>query len=189
VLRTRLRLLAPIVPFMTNELHERLEGEPVEDAAWPAPNDDLENERIEAEERLIEALRDDIQDIVDVTGEDPDVIQIFTAAPWKRRVFEHVVDVGPDVDAVMSEVMQVAEFRDRGERVNDLVGPLVEETRERSDEELEILTGIDEMALYELAVEFLGGEFDARVSVVPEMEADVEKAAQAEPFRPAVLLE
>ncbi|MFW5905735.1 MAG: leucine--tRNA ligase, partial [archaeon] len=177
------------VPFMANELHERLEGRPVEDAAWPEPDEAFESERIEVEERLVEELHEDVRDIVSVTGRDPAVVWVFTAADWKREVLETVVEVGPDVDEVMSEVMQQEELRERGEGVHDLVQSLIEAVRERTDGELASLRTVDETEVYRRAIDFLETEFDAEVTVVPEEDADAEKAGQAEPFRPAILLE
>jgi len=188
VLRTRLRLLAPIIPFVTNELHEQLDGVPVEDAAWPQVDPTLQSDLVELEEELIGNLADDVRDIVDVTDTDPDHIQVFTAATWKHVVFEEVVETGPDVGAVMSSVMQYESMRDRGNEVNDLVQTLVADARERSEEELVALLELDEQAVYESAMGYLAREFDATVDVVPEADSDEEKAAKAEPFRPAILL-
>ncbi|MFB6113471.1 MAG: leucine--tRNA ligase [Halodesulfurarchaeum sp.] len=189
VLRTRLCLLAPVIPFVTNELYERLEGGPAEDAEWPEPDPDLESRKLEVEERLIEELHEDIRDIVSVTGEDPTRIRVFTAAAWKREVFETVLEIGPDVDQVMSEVMQREELRERGDAVHDLVQSLVETVRERGEDDLDFISGVDETAVYREARDFLGREFDASVTVVEEEEATAEKAAAAEPLRPAILLE
>ena len=189
VLRTRLRLLAPIIPFMTNELHEQLVGEPVEDAAWPEPDPAVESEQVELEERLIESVHEDVRDIVSVTGTDPQAIQLFLADDWKHQVFETVLETGPDQGAAMGQVMENPDLREKGEAVNDLVGELIETVRELSDAERSIMAEIDERALYEEAADFLEAEFDATVTVVPEAEADAEKAGQAEPFRPAILLE
>ena len=189
VLRTRLKLLAPIIPFMTNELHEALTGEPVEDTAWPEPDPALESDTVEVEEELVEAVYDDVRDIVDVTGTDPEEIRLFLAADWKHQVFEAVRETGADQGAAMGQVMEDPDLRERGEAVNDLVGTLVETMRELSDAELTAMSEIDERALYEEAATFLESEFDATVSVVAEAETDAEKADQAEPFRPAILLE
>jgi leucyl-tRNA synthetase len=191
VLETRLRLLAPIVPFLANELHEALTGEPAEDAPWPAVDPDLESPAIETEERLIESLTGDVADIVDVTGEEPETIRLYVAADWKRDVFEQVVETGPDVGRVMGEVMQDEALRERGDAVNDLVQELVGAVRERSDEELERLREADERAVYEDAIDFFEREFDAEVHVYSEEEADDadERAGNAVPLRPAVHIE
>ncbi|MFB6183913.1 MAG: class I tRNA ligase family protein, partial [Haloarculaceae archaeon] len=209
VLDTRLRLLAPFVPFMTNELYEQLTGRPAEDAAWPEPDPDLESDAAELREQLIERLTDDVHDIVDVTDTDPDVVRVYAAADWKYDVFETVREratrttadgdesgdreTSIDVGAVMSEVMQDPDLRERGNAVNDLVQDLVELVRERDDETLAAMADVDERAVYESAAAFLEREFDADVEVYAEDGEDVvdpaSKAGQAVPFRPAVHLE
>ncbi len=189
VLRTRLRLLSPFVPFMTNELHEQLTGDPAEDAAWPEPDPEFDSPVTEAREQLVEDVLDDINDIVDVTGTDPDTVRLYTAADWKHTVFETVRDVGTDVGAVMGKVMQNEQLREKGDAVNDLVQELVEFVRERDEESLAALADVDEQSVYEDAVAFLEDEFDAEVAVIPEAVTDAEKAEQAEPFRPAIVIE
>ncbi|MFB6105192.1 MAG: leucine--tRNA ligase [Halobacteriaceae archaeon] len=190
VLATRLRLLAPFVPFLTNELHDRLVGTPAEDAAWPEPDPALEDQQVEAEEALVQELVEDINDIIDVTGTDPETVWVYTAADWKTDVFETVVDVGPeDTGAIMGAVMEDPANRERGDVVESLVSDLVETVRSRSDEEVAALTAVEEREVYERASTFLAETFDATVEVVPETAASDEKASQAVPFRPAIRLE
>ena len=191
VLETRLRLLAPIVPFMANELHEALTGMPAEDAPWPEVDPEFESQRIQTEERLIETLTEDVADIIDVTGEDPETIRIYVAADWKHDVFDQVIETGPDVGAVMGEVMQDEALRERGDAVNELVGELVEIVRGRSDEELDTLRAVEERAVYEDAADFFEREFDADVVVCAEEEADDPggRAGNAIPLRPAIHIE
>jgi len=190
VLETRLRLLAPFVPFLANDLHERLTGEPAEDAAWPSVDEAFVDDRVVAEEQLVETLRADVREVVDVTGENPDRIEVYVAADWKRDVFETVREVGPNQGQAMNEVMSDPDLRERGDAVNDLVGDLVELVRERSDEQLETLAAVDEAAVYEDAAAFLADEFDAEVVVADEDGAeDPGRADSAVPFRPAIHLE
>ncbi|QCC48653.1 leucine--tRNA ligase [Halobellus limi] len=196
VLETRLRLLAPFVPFLTNELHERLTGTPAEDAPWPEVDEDLLDRGIEAAETQVERLVDDIQGIrqslqnaeEDVPEADPDRIRITVAADWKRDVFATVAELGADQGAVMSEVMQDPDLRERGNAVNDLVGELVEFARGRDDGELSALAEVDEGDAYERAADFLATEFDAEIVVQREGD-DAEAHKQAVPFRPAIELE
>ncbi|MFC6719490.1 leucine--tRNA ligase [Natrialbaceae archaeon GCM10025810] len=192
VLETRLRLLAPFVPFMANELHERLTGEPAEDVPWPEPVPEFEDPTVVAEEKLVRNALEDVRDIVDVTETDPEMIRLYVAADWKRTVFETVVDEGPNQGAVMGRVMQNEELREKGDAVNDLVGDLVSFVRERDEETLEALAAVDEGAVYEDAADFLAREFDAGVVVYAE-DADpvdpADKARHAQPFRPAIHLE
>jgi leucyl-tRNA synthetase len=156
----------------------------------------------------VESLTDDINDIVDVTGTDPDVVRVYTAAEWKRSVFEQVVEqasprdadrsngdsretTGPDVGAVMSEVMSDPDLRERGNEVNQLVQELVEFVREQDEDRLAILEDADEAAVYADAVGFYEREFDADVQVLDEEGAEDPggKAGDAVPFRPAIHIE
>ncbi|WP_142860215.1 leucine--tRNA ligase [Salinigranum halophilum] len=193
VLEARLRLLAPFVPFLANELHEQLTGTPAEDAPWPVATAELERDSVEVEERQIERLTDDINDIVDVTGTDPSTIRVYVAAGWKHDVFETVADVGDDVGAVMGQVMQQPDLRERGNAVNDLVGELTEQLRGLDDGTLDAMTALDERAVYEDAVDFLEREFDATVELYVEDDADIvdpaDRASAAVPFRPAIHIE
>ncbi|WP_435185081.1 leucine--tRNA ligase [Halobellus sp. EA9] len=196
VAETRLRLLAPFVPFLANELHERLTGTPAEDAPWPEVEAALLDREIEVAETQIERLVEDVQGIQqslenadeDVPEADPDRIRITVAADWKHDVFGAVADVGADQGAVMGEVMQDPDLRERGDAVNDLVGELIEFARGREDADLDALAALDEAGAYERAADFLGREFDAEVVVEKEGD-DVEARKQAVPFRPAIELE
>jgi leucyl-tRNA synthetase len=189
VLRTRLRLLAPFVPFLANELHEQLTGTPAEDANWPTVDAGRESEIVEACEQLVADLTDDIRDIVDVTGTDPEVVRVYVAPDWKREVFETVREVGPDVETVMSEVMSDAAMQERGDAVGDLVSSLAEFVRNHDDERLDALAVIDERVVYDEATEFIGREFDADVEVAAAPGDDADEAGAAVPFRPAVHIE
>ncbi|MEZ3114637.1 leucine--tRNA ligase [Halobaculum sp. MBLA0147] len=193
VLETRLRLLAPFVPFLTNELHEELTGVPAEAAAWPEPVDELRAPDAELREERVEALTEDVRDIVEVTDRDPETVRVYVAADWKRDVFDAVREAGADVGAAMSEAMSDPDLRERGDAVNDLVQDLVEFARGADDERLAALADLDERAAYEAAADFVAREFDATVEVYAEDDADLVdpdgKASQAVPFRPAIHIE
>ncbi|WP_276299489.1 leucine--tRNA ligase [Halorussus lipolyticus] len=194
VLRTRLRLLAPFVPFMATELHEQLTGDAIAEAEWPEPDPEFEYDRVEFEETLVEDLTEDVRDIVDVTDTNPDTIRVYVAGDWKRTVLEEVVESGPDVGAVMGKVMQHEGLRERGNEVNDLVQELVEFVRERPDDEVEVMADVSdrEQSVYDNARAFFEREFDAEVEIYTEGEDaydPADKAGNAVPFRPAIHLE
>ncbi len=192
VLETRLVMLAPFVPFLANELHEQLTGEPAEEADWPVADPALEDPTVEAEEELVRSLADDVREVAEVTGEDPDIIRVYVAADWKREVYDAVVVTGPEVGQVMSAVMDDPAMRERGDTVNRLVQDLVEFVRERPDDRVETLQGVDEGAVYADATAFLAREFDAEVECYAEDGDPVDPADRAKtaaPFRPAIHLE
>ena len=190
VLETRLVLLAPFVPFVANELHEALTGEPAEEAAWPTPDPESERPRVEAEEELVRSLIDDVREVVDVTGTDPETISVYVADDWKFDAFETIVEADGDQGAVMGTLMQDDAMRQRGNAVNDLVGDLIGFVREQPEGRIEVLREVDELDVYEDAAGVLAREFDAEVEVSAADEApeSAEKADGAVPFRPAIHL-
>lgn len=193
VLSTRLRLLAPLIPFITNELHEQLMGQSAEMASWPAVDDNHINRPLEASETQIGRLVDDIQDIQQslsnadeyIPAADPDHIEITTAPSWHRTVFESIVKEGADQAEVMSTIMQNPELRKRGNAVNDLVGELVKFARGRDEKELEALASVNEEETYRRAITFLEREFDATINISQTTDA----SASAIPFRPEIDLQ
>jgi leucyl-tRNA synthetase len=195
VLRTRLRLLAPFVPFLANELHERLTGEAADDAPWPAPDPERESAAVEVRETLVRDLTDDVASVLDVTGADPDSIHVYVAADWKRSVFDAVREAGgaeADQGAVMGQVMDDPDLRNRGDAVNALVGDLIEFAREDAAAALDRLAAVDELDVYTDAAGFLEREFDAAVDIHAE-DTDPpdpgDAAGDAIPFRPAIYVE
>ncbi len=193
ILRVRLALLAPFVPFLANELHERLTGTPADEAGWPAVDPALQDENIIVQEQVIQRAYDDVRDIVDVTGTDPDVIRLYAAADWKREVFEVVVEDSEDPGAIMGRLMEDEAMRERGEAVNELVQTLVEETRGYDETESRTLLETDETELLSASADFLADMFDASVEVYEESDPDVVDPAgrrdAAIPFRPAIHIE
>ncbi len=190
ILETRLRLLAPFMPYLTNELHQELTGEAAETAPWPTPDPAFDEQEVLVEEELIRDLFADVTDILDVTGTDPETIRIYVAAPWKQTVLDAVAEIGPDVGAVMGEVMSEPSLRERGNEVNQLVQELVESMRGLAETDRRQRTAVDELSIYEEAAAFIASEFDATVEVYAEDDPDVvdpdDKRHDAVPLRPAI---
>ncbi len=193
VLRKRLLLLNPIIPFMTNELHERLTGEPAEVAGWPGVDDEFMDPALDAAESLRGDLVDDIQSILDVTESDPSLIRIYTAAEWKRGVLEAVIEADePTHGEVMGRLMSEERYRHRGDQVSDMVGAIIDLVHDRSRKTFEHLMDLDEMEIIEGSASFLEREFGADIEVYSEdsaTEDPADRAKHALPGRPAIHLE
>lgn len=193
VLRVRLRLLNPVIPFMTNELHERLSGEPAETAGWPEFDASFVDPEREASEMFLEDLVDDIKSIVDVTDSDPETIRLYTAADWKRDILDVVLNQEePTHGEVMGALMDDEEMRARGDEVSSVVGEVIDLVHDRSRSTFERLRGLHETELITEAERFLQGEFDAAIEVYREGGDPVDpadRASQALPGRPAIHLD
>lgn len=190
VLATRLRLLAPFVPFLANELHVQLDGISAEAAGWPEVDEDLLRPDLEAAETLLGDLVDDIASIIDVTGADADIIRVYTAAEWKRMILEEVLEADePNQGRIISKLMQREHFRRRGDAVPSVVAEVIDLVHERPRQIFEAIAETDETAMIERAVPFLETEFDASVEIYREDEEPfdpADRASKALPGRPAI---
>ncbi len=193
VLEKRLQLLNPVIPFMTNELHERLTGTAAERAGWPSVDREYIDEERDAAETFLGDLVDDINSIMEVTSSDPSTIRIYTAAAWKQEVLEAVLDAAePTHGAVMGDLMSDDAMRERGDRVSDVVGEVIDLVHDRSRETFEQLRALDETDFIADVGGFLEREFDATVEVYREDGDPVDpadRAKQALPGRPAIHLD
>jgi leucyl-tRNA synthetase len=98
---TRIRLLAPFAPFLSEEVWEKmvrytkppsLPSPSIQFAGWPEANLD-EDPVAEESELLIMNLLSDIQNILRVTKLTPNRIYVYTCAQWKRRIYQKILRI------------------------------------------------------------------------------------------------
>jgi leucyl-tRNA synthetase len=98
---TRIRLLAPFAPFLSEEAWEEmvrhtkppsLPSPSIQFAGWPEANLDVDLVAEESE-LLIMNLLTDIQNILRVTKLIPHRIYIYTCAQWKRRIYQKILTI------------------------------------------------------------------------------------------------
>ncbi|MFB6126651.1 MAG: leucine--tRNA ligase [Halolamina sp.] len=179
-LETVVRLLAPVAPHLTEELHEALDGEGlVVDADWPDPA--VDRETADDRRELVANTREDVRQIIDVAGiDDPERIDVIVAPEWKHRALEIAVD--GDADDLIPELMSHDEIRRQGDAAASYGQDLAAEREALS-------VGLDadaEFRALEEAVWLVEREFDAPVRVLRAEAADDDAARGAEPGRPAI---
>jgi leucyl-tRNA synthetase len=179
-LRALTRFVAPLAPYLGEELWNRLDTEGLAvEADWPDPRDPVPDYGLER--RLVERTLDDVRDITTVVDiDDPDEIEVVVAEPWKHRAYEFVREADPD-EAVVAAALEddlVATHRERaGEYLADLV--------ERGAGLEPVLDADRELAVLESAAWLLEDEFGADVAV-RAADPDDDLADSAEPARPAI---
>ncbi|MFC4987630.1 leucine--tRNA ligase [Saliphagus infecundisoli] len=170
------RLLAPVAPHLTEELHDELGGEGfVAEADWP--DSDADREHAEHRRRLVENTRGDVRDIIEVAGiDDPERIELAVAPDWTYRALE--VALESESPNLIGDLMGVEEIREHGDAAADY-GQDLQAGREALEP---TLAREEERAALESAAWLIEREFDAPVRVV---DADPD-AGDAEPGRPAI---
>jgi len=192
VLRTRLIMLSPFMPFLSNELHELLTGDPLDTASWPNTSLEFDAPLIELEEDLIRALLSDIHEVKNVINKNPSLISIYTPAPWKYQVLETLIDSNLDLGVAMGILMQNDELRPFGNEIKRLSTTLLTYLRQQPPERLSLLKSIEESNLYSSAKDFFEKELGVTIEFHTEDENSIDpsgKAAQSAPFRPGIYME
>ena len=183
-LRALAALVAPMTPYLGEELWTLLDGEGLLAAAdWPAPEYDVSD--YGAERRLVEATLDDVREITEVVDIDsPTQVDLVVAPEWKYRAYElaRSADAG---DAVVGQVMSDEAVRGHGEAAADYAASL-------QDRQAGLAPTLDVDAEFDLLTRarwLFIDEFEADVAVLRPENAPEDLAAKAEPGRPAIHIE
>lgn len=177
-LRTVVRLLAPVVPHVTEECWDALGGEGfVAEADWPTPGIDAD---YETERALVENTREDVRHIVDVADiQSPEEIEVVVAPEWKHRALDIAIDSDGDV---VGDVMADEDLRERGEAAAEFAKDLAEEHQSLTG----ALAPENEFATLERAEWLFEREFSTDVRLERPADAPEDLVRQSKPGRPAI---
>lgn len=200
-LKDWLKLLTPFTPHICEELWEKMgEEEFISLSEWPQYQETLVDERAEFVEKYLENVKDDITQILDVTGiKDPEKIVLYVSEDWKKEAYGIAIDKVSQGRADIGELIGEArrELDDvSGEELAEFFKEIVDEVRKLSEEEKELIEneGIDEFGVLEMAVKFYEERFS--VGDIEVYRADSEnrydpsnKSDRSLPFKPAIHVE
>jgi leucyl-tRNA synthetase len=191
VVSVRVRLLAPYMPHVCEELWERMgNGVPVSISQWPEVDGSLVDPTSESIEEVVKGVYEDVKEILRATGRTPRLICLYRAAEWKWRVHEALRTAGEkriDLPALL-ERAGIPKGGDAmvyaARALREL--PRIQGERLRLDRSLEL------RALEE-ASSLLSDELGAEVRILEEGQEGIYdpigKAKQAQPLRPAIYIE
>ena len=205
-LNTRIRMLAPFAPFISEEVWEKIDNSSTSIifAGWPSADEDKIDIVAEESEALIMNLIFDLQKIVKVTRINPKKIIFYTAARWKLKVYNKILssvflESNPNFGDIMKQLIKDPETT-KAKNDSNMVRKMIEdilsdpiETRNRRlrfenfDEKLPI-----EDARNLLSLE--SGNEHPEILVYSEDDTDQSeydpkhKAKFARPFKPAIYL-
>jgi leucyl-tRNA synthetase len=179
-LRVLARLVAPLAPYLGEECWNHLRGGGlVAEADWPEPTGSVED--YDVARRVVETLRDDVREIIEVAGIDaPETIRVAVAPAWKFAAHRLAREADPD-EAIVGTILDAEAV----EGPNERVGPYAEALQRQRQELRPALPPEREAALLESAAWLLADEFGAAVEVDVADPADP-LAETATPGKPAI---
>lgn len=203
-LNSRIRMLAPFAPFISEELWEKIDNSSasITFANWPTVEETKKDIVAEESEQLIMNLIFDLHKIVKVTGINPKKIIFYTGAHWKLKIYYKILSTifsegNTNFGDIMKQLIKDPETTNAKNNSN-MVKKMIEdilsdpiETRKRRVH----LENFEERLPIEDARKLLafesGGE-DAEVLVYSEDDTTKydpkSKAKFARPFKPAIHL-
>jgi leucyl-tRNA synthetase len=196
-----LRMLAPFAPYTCEETWSSAgEAGFVSVAQWPTADVALVDVASEERENFVVDLIDDTLNILKATKIAPKRVCVYTATPWKRRVYVKVLERALQGEVKMGEVMRELsadkELKPHMREVASLVPRMIKAVAKLPSERRvnALKTGaMDEKYVIEDAVDFLEERFNAEVCVYSEDDKNrydpKKRAGMAMPGQPALYVE
>lgn len=199
VYRSRVKLLAPVIPHLCEELWSRMGGRGfVSVEAWPEPRPELiDEEAVEAMD-LIARLMQDLQSLSKRIRIAPKRLVLYTASSAKRQLYLRLLEElegGRRPDEAIGEALRatrpaIADARAVAEKmVNEILGARPDARRRRMR-----LAQADEAAWLRYASRFIASRLGLSEAIVqgeedPARYDPKQRASLALPYRPAIYLE
>jgi leucyl-tRNA synthetase len=182
-------LLAPFIPHLAEEMWERMGKKGfVSLAEFPEADGKAIDESSEKAEELVMRTREDIEQVLEITGLKPKHIYIYVSEDWKRKLRE-IAFREKRFDAAMKAAMADPEMKKRGMDVSKVLQNYIKNINQLGGE---VLSGDEELKALKGAADYLGSEFSCAFSVALENEAPEahsKKARGASPMKPAIYIE
>lgn len=188
ILDKLVRILAPIIPHMAEELWERLgHHEFVSIAPWPEPEKELMDKKVEDIIELIDNTISDINEIMSLLRGSAKRATIILPEQWKYEAISSLKDNNVPINKkeMMQFLMQKPEYRKQSKEVKGMIEKIAKAqrfwpftNREAEKEAFEMLKG------------YIKGETgisDIEVKFAEEIQH--QKAKQAIPGKPSIVLE
>lgn len=186
ILSIWIRLMAPFIPHISEEMWNKIDGEGfVSNAPWPEYNAELIDEKVQKAEEIVQGLVNDINEIKKITDTQPEKIHVYLATPWKWNVFEIAKEIGrPDIGRIMGESTK-QNIHDNKKEIAEFAKKIAREITR-----IKYVGKIDEYSIINDSLDFLSRELDAEVVVYEEPIYDPQnKSRNAIPYKPAIYLE
>ncbi len=197
VLHVWVRLLAPFIPHLCEELWSRMGGEGfVSLAPWPEVEEGLKDPQAELTEEFLSSVLEDVGKIAKVVKVKPRLVCLYTPSAWKREAHREIL-----------KLLSLGR-KDRGELLRHLEGTLgkpktelapflakvLEGARDLSEERLVLLSeGVDEYSILRENSSYLEKQLGAEVRVFREDDSGIYdpkgRGKGALPLRPAIYVE
>ncbi|MFA6887959.1 MAG: leucine--tRNA ligase [Candidatus Woesearchaeota archaeon] len=189
IIETQLILLTPFTPHVCEEIWEKIGKKKfISDAQWPNIDQTKIKPELDIQEEVIRTVLTDITHVLKLIQKKPTTITLFVSLPWKYILFEKLKIMMKDTKnpkIIMQQLISDKEFKQYGNDIVKFIPKLVTSGKItiplKSDEE--------ELHVLHNAKSFLEKEFQCTIEIIKAANAGHQKALQATPGKPAILVE
>jgi leucyl-tRNA synthetase len=183
-------MLTPFVPHFAEELWEKIGKKTFAcTQKWPKSDAKKINPELEYQHTLCENLISDINGVLKLTNIlKPMAIKLFIAENWKNELYKKVKEQfgkTKNPGDTIKTLIQHTELKKHGETINKLVPKLINEPARIPQI---ILGQKKELAAFQSFKEQLAKTFNCSIEIVREQDSQEQKAKNALPGKPAIVV-
>jgi len=183
-------LMCPFTPHICEELWEKLGNKPFCSLQkWPAYNEKKIDNKLEAAEAIIHKTIADITNVLKLIKiEKPKKIILIISPKWKYdflNIFKKEIEKTRDIKTLMQKCMK-DDLKKYGKDISKIIPALL---KDASKIPQEILTQETELKNLEESKELIEKEFNCKIEIEKAEQSKQEKAKNASPSKPAILIE
>ncbi|MCF7865877.1 HAD-IA family hydrolase [Candidatus Woesearchaeota archaeon] len=188
-LESYLKLLAPFCPHVTEELWELIGNKNfLSLETWPKYDEKLINEKLDYLDETIDNLKEDIRDVLKlIKVENPKEIKLIISNSWKYefvKMFKETIQNTRNPKDIISNIMQT----DLKKYSKDIMKMIPAFLKDESKLPKEIINLDDEFKNLDENLENLKSEFNCNILIEKADESKEQKANNAIPGKPAILV-
>ncbi len=180
------RLLAPFTPHLCEELWHTLGGKGfVSVARWPEYDKNDTDLEAEMSEGLVQQVLDDVENIQKIAGIKPKKIALFVAEDWKFNVYGVMLrNKNKSINEITNEIMR-SDARKYGKATLNFIHSAYRKINELKT----VIPRKSQLEILEEAKGFMQRETNCTIEITDASKSENQKARQATPQKPGILLE
>jgi len=181
IIEAQTLMLAPFTPHICEEIWQKIGKQTlISQENWPKYDENKINPAIESSEQLMTQVIDDINQVLRLAKvEKPKIIKLFVAEEWKTELLRRIKELNTRDKGIIMKTLMPEFKQEAAAKIIQKTDPAkIQETTNQA--EYQNLTD---------SREFLKNEFNCIIEIIKEQESQEQKAKQAMPGKPAILVE
>lgn len=185
-----LKMISPFAPHTAEELWEKLGNKGfISIEKWPKHDDKKISAKLDYVDNFISLVKEDIRQVLKLAKIDaPKKITFFVAEDWKRSAMEILkkeIANTRDVGTLIKAMMKSPKLGSKGKECSGLAMAVVKDSSKLPSIVLDMKDEIKVLENYSKSIE---EEFNAKIEIIKADASSENKARQAMPGKPAILV-